>query len=86
MQNAKLKVRRVQPGIYTATSGRGANRRTFEILKVAPGTPDGWRPGWRVVETGIDFLTVEDGWTAHADGLPNKAAAVAVAEAEAGGI
>ena len=84
MQSRSLRVRRVEPGSYIATFGRGVNRRTFEISKVGAGDPDGWESGWRVIETEIGFLTIKGGWTSLGAGLPNKAAAVALAESEIG--
>ena len=75
-------VNRIEPGLYEARHGRGTNKRTFEIRKVTADNPDGLVPGWAVHETGIRFLTIEDGWSMVAQGLESKAAAVACAEAE----
>lgn len=75
-------VKRKAPGLYEARQGRGSNQRTFEIKQVGRDDPDGLPPGWAVHETGIDYLTIENGWTQIASGLPNKKAAVAAAEAE----
>lgn len=75
-------VNRIEPGRYEARQGRGQNRRTFEIVEVPRDNEDGYLPGWLVLETGIHFLTIENGYSVIAHGLPTKKAAVAAAEAE----
>ena len=66
-----MKATRIQPGVYELRHGRGSNQRTFRIEQIGRGNEDGLPPGWAVHETGIQFLTITDGWSEIASGLPN---------------
>jgi len=77
-----MRIKRIEPGRYELWDGRGQNKRTFEVRKVEADDPDGYCPGWLTIETDIFFLTIESGYSLIAQGLKDKKAAVAAAEAE----
>ena len=78
-----IELRRIRTGLYTASKGRGVNRRMFEIER----DPDGYEPGWTCFEVGLEVVSGQyTGRMIVCVGESSLAAARAAMEAELKGV